>query len=169
MNAMSDKSQSDTGNHYYFMVNKKMFNDINIVLGDYLANYKTDGCYMYSKSANKGAGGYLKVGATFDSYEWCGNTITFVPDRALSREYPDKGFGVCIDLTEDKVTGKPAVAKYSITGKEFMTNYLTGVGGRDGKSSGEVASNVAASKIIMHGYAGVAAFTPYRSCVIREA
>ena len=33
------------------------------------------GTYMYSKSANKGQGGYVKVGATFDAYEW-GKHIT---------------------------------------------------------------------------------------------
>lgn len=42
-------------------------------------------------------------------------------------------------------------AKFSITGKDFMTNKLIGVGGYDGKSSGEVASNVAGSKLIMLG------------------
>lgn len=169
MNDMTDKSNEDTGNHYMFVVNRKMWNDINTTLGDYLANYKTDGTYMYSKSANGGTGGYIKVGATFDTYEWAGNKISFMPDRALTREYPDKGYGVCIDLTEDKVTGKPAIAKYSITGQEYMTNRLIGVGGIDGKSSGEVSSNVAGSKIIMHGYAGVAAFTPYKSVIVREA
>lgn len=28
------------------------------------------GTYMYSKSANKGQGGYVKVGATFDTYQY---------------------------------------------------------------------------------------------------
>lgn len=65
---MADKAQSDTGNHFLFVVNRKMWNDINTVLGEYLSNYRTDGTFMYSKSANKGQGGYVKVGATFDSY-----------------------------------------------------------------------------------------------------
>ena len=38
-----------------------------------------------------------------------GNQISFVVDRALTREYPDKGYGVCIDLTADKTSGTPAV------------------------------------------------------------
>lgn len=50
-----------------------------------------------------------------------------------------------------------------------MTNKIAGIGGLDGKTSGEVASNVAGSKMVMMGYAGVAAFTPYRSVVVREA
>lgn len=47
-----------------------MWNDLQMTLGEYLANYRTDGTYMYSKSANKGMGGYVKVGATFDTYEY---------------------------------------------------------------------------------------------------
>lgn len=45
----------------------------------------------------------------------------------------------------------------------------TNRGGYDGRTSGEVASNVAASKLIMMGYGGVAAYTPYRSVIVREA
>ena len=127
MSDMSDKAQSDTGNHYAFVVNRKLWNDINLVLGDYLANYRTDGTYLYSKSANKGQGGYVKVGSTFDSYEYAGNVISFAVDRALTREYPTKGYGVCIDLTADKTSGTPAIAKFSITGKDFITNKVLGV------------------------------------------
>lgn len=169
MNDMADKAQNDTGNKWVFVVNRKLWQDINMVLGEYLANYKTMGTYMYSKAANKGQGGYVKVGATFDTYEYAGNQVSFVVDRALTREYPDKGYGVCIDLTADKTTGTPAVAKFTLTGKDFITNKVLGVGGYDGKSSGEVASNVAGSKLVMMGYAGIAAFTPHRSVILREA
>ena len=169
MSDIADKAQSDTGNKFIFIVNRKMWNDLQMTLGEYLANYKTDGTYMYSKSANKGLGGYVKVGATFDTYEYAGNQVSFVVDRALTREYPTKGYGVCIDLTADKTSGTPAIAKFSLTGKDFMTNKIVGVGGYDGKSSGEVATNVAGSKLVMMGYAGVAAFTPYRSVIVREA
>ena len=151
MSDMADKAQSDVDNKLVFVVNRKLWNDINLVLGEYLANYKTDATYMYSKSANKGMGGYVTVGATYDSYIYAGNQITFVCDRALTREYPDKGYGVCIDLTADKTTGTPAIGKFSITGKDFMTNKIVGVGGYSGGESGEVASNVAGSKLVMHG------------------
>ena len=73
MNDMADKAQEDTGNKFIIVCTRKMWQDINTVLGDYLANYKTMGTYMYSKSANKGAGGYIKVGATFDTYVYAGN------------------------------------------------------------------------------------------------
>lgn len=168
MNDMADKAQSDTDNKWLIVCNRKLWQDVNMVLGEYLSNYRTDGTYMYSKSANKGAGGYIKVGATFDTYVYAGNQITFIVDRALTREYPNKGYGVCIDLTADKTTGTPAIAKFTLAGKDFITNKVLGIGGYDGKSSGEVASNVAGSKLVMMAYAGMAAFTPYRSVIIRE-
>ncbi len=151
MSDLSDKCQNDTGNKIIIICNRKFWNDIQMTLGEYLANFRTDGTYMYSKNANKGMGGYVKVGATFDTYEYAGNQVTFVVDRALTREYPTKGYGVSIDLTADKTSGTPAIAKFSLTGKDFMTNKITGVGGYDGKTSGEVASNVAASKLVMMG------------------
>lgn len=168
MSDLSSKAQADTGNKFTFIVNRKLWNDINIVLGDYLADQRTDGTYMYSKSANKGYGGYVQVGATFDTYNFSGNQVTFVVDRALSREYPDKGYGLCLDLTADKTSGTPAIAKFTLMDKDFITNKILGVGGYDGKSSGEVASNVAGSKLVMMTYAGIAAFTPFRSVILRE-
>lgn len=166
---MSAKAQEDTGNKFTFVVNRKLWEDVNTVLGSYLADFKTDGAYMYSKSANKGMGGYVKVGATFNSYVYAGNEVNFIVDRALSREYPDKGYGICLDLTADKTTGTPAIAKFSLLGKDFITNKIVGVGGYDGKTSGDVSSNVAGSKLVMMTYAGIAAFTPYRSVILREA
>lgn len=165
MNTMAEKAQSDTGNHFLIICNSKLWQDINLVLGEYLANYKTDGTYMYSKAKD----GYVKVGATFSTYEYAGNTVSFAVDRALSREYGnEKGYGLCLDLTADKTSGTPAIAKFSLTGQEFITNKILGVGGWDGKTSGEVSSNVAASQIVMHGYAGIAAFTPHRSFILRQ-
>lgn len=170
MNTMSEKAQSDTGNHFCILCNAKLWQDINLVLGEYLANFRTDGTYMYSKAANKGGGGYIKVGNTFSTYEYSGNTVSFCVDRALSREFGnEKGYGLCLDLTADKTTNTPAIAKFALTGKDFITNKIAGVGGIDGKSSGEVASNVAGSKMVMMTYAGIAAFTPYRSFIIRQA
>lgn len=169
MNDMADKSQQDTGNSYVFVVNRKLWNDINTVLGDYLGNYKTDGAYLYSKSANKGVGGYVTVGATYDTYIYAGNKVTFMVDRALSREYPDKGYGVCIDLTEDKTTSVPAIAKFTLEGGDMIVNTIEGVGGASGNTSGSVSSNVAGSKRVIMGYGGVMVATPYRSVILREA
>lgn len=70
LGAMTEKAQDDTGNKFMFIVNRKLWEDINLTLGSYLADNKTDGTYLYSKAANGGAGGYVKVGATYNSYEF---------------------------------------------------------------------------------------------------
>lgn len=149
MDALIDKAQEDTGNKLGFVVNRTLWNQVQLLLGHYLADYKTDGTYMYSKNANRGEGGYVKVGATFDTYEFGGNQLQFFVDRTLSREYPNKGYGICVDLTADKTSGTPAIAKFALHGKDFITNKIIGVGGYDGKTSGEVSSNVAGSKLVM--------------------
>jgi hypothetical protein len=169
MSVMREKAQKDTGNNFTILCNAKFWDDINLVLGEYLANFRTDGTYMYSKGANKGQGGYVKVGATYNSYEFAGNTVTFVVDRTLTREYgTEKGYALCLDLTADKTTNQPAIAKFSLLGQDFIKSTISGVGGLDGRSSGEVASPVAASKMVMMGYGGIACFTPYRSFIVRQ-
>ena len=100
------------------MVNERLWNQVQSSLASWLALFKTCDTYLWSKEAN----GYLKVGGTFSSYEVAGNTLTFQVDRALSREYGDKGYGVMIDLTADKTTGQPAVASFTLKNGEFISN-----------------------------------------------
>lgn len=59
-------------------------------------------------------------------------------------------------------------AMFSLKGADMVTNKYVGVGGLDGRSSGEVASPVAGSKRIIWGYASIAVFNPYRSAILRE-
>ena len=61
----------------------------------------------------------LKVGATFVSYEVAGNTVTFIVDNAISKYYPDKGWGICMDLTPDMSTGNPAIGAFTLKGKNL--------------------------------------------------
>lgn len=166
INLMSQRSEQPTGNKYVFICNEKLWNDINTVLSEWLSRFKTTGTYLWSAQANK----YLNVGATFNSYEIAGNTVSFKVDRTFSREWGmDKGFGMMLDLTSDKASGTPAVQMFTLKGGDFMTSKYPGVGGLDGMSSGIVSSPVAASKLINWGYSGVGVFNPYRSVIIREA
>ena len=70
-----------------------------------------------------------------------------------------------VDLTADGISNKPAMEMLTFKGGQFIHNWITGVGGKDGLSSGEVSSRVAASKIIVWGYAGLAMYNPYRSVI----
>lgn len=147
ISTMVEKAESPTGNHFMFVVNEKLWGIVQRVLGEYLANRRTDESYVWSKG---GQGKYIKVGATFDSYEWGGNIITFKPDRTLSREFLEP-YGLCIDLTTGKTSTQPPVAMYSLKGKDFVTNEILGVGGRSGGDNGIVSSPVAGGSIIAHG------------------
>lgn len=103
---LTEKSEMPTGNKYIVICNEKAWGDIQSVLSEWLARFKTCGTFLWSKKAN----GYIDVGATFQSFEIGGNTISFKVDRTFSREYgQDKGFMMMIDLTADKTSGEPAI------------------------------------------------------------
>lgn len=67
ISTMVEKADNPTGNVFMFVINEPMWGIVQRVLGDYLANRKTDEAYVWSKG---GEGKYIKVGATFDAYEW---------------------------------------------------------------------------------------------------
>ena len=162
---MNEKAAKPMGNHYVFVCNERMLQLVQTTLREYLRDWQTAGTFLFSKAA----GGDVEVGATYKSYEFMGNTITFQVDRALSREYGNKAYGLFLDLTADKTTGTPAIQMFTSKGGEFITNKLKGVGGFSGLESGEVSSQVAGSKLINWGYAGVGVFSPYRSFILQEA
>lgn len=166
LSMMNEKAENPTGNKYVFICNEKMWSDIQTVLSEWLARYKTCGTYLWSKAAN----GYVDVGATFNSYSIGGNTISFRVDRTFSREWgSEKGFGLMLDLTADKTSGEPAIQMFTLKGGDFISNKFPGVGGLDGLSSGIVSSTTAATKLINWGYSGVGVFAPYRSFILRQA
>jgi hypothetical protein len=163
---MNEKAENPTGNNYVFVCNEKLWSDIQNALGEWLARYKTCGTYLWSKKAN----GMVDVGATFNSYEIGGNTVSFRVDRSFTREWgSQKGFGLMLDLTSDKTSGEPAIQMFTLKGGDFISNKYLGVGGENGLTSGIVSSPVAATKLINWGYSGVGVFSPYRSFILREA
>ena len=161
---MNEKAENPTGNKYMFMCNEAMWNHLQFTLRDMLPRMTPTGTYFWSQKAND----YVKVGNTFDSYEFGGNTITFKVDRALTREFGNKGYGIFIDLTADSATGTPAIQMFTLKGGEFMTSKYKGVGGLSGLESGDVSSPVAGTKLINWGYGGAAVFNPYRSVILIE-
>lgn len=166
MAEMVQKSTAPTGNKYVFICNERMWNQVQEVLSEYLSRWKVNNTYMYSKAKN----GYIDVGATFQSYEWAGNQVTFLVDRTFTYEYgTDKGYGLFLDCTADLMNGEPAIQMFTLKGGDFISNKYPGVGGLDGLSSGVVNSNVAASKLINWGYSGIGVFSPYRSFILQEA
>lgn len=107
ISTMVEKAEKPTGNVFTFLTNEKGWSIVQRVLGEYLSNRRTDGAYLWS---NQGEGKYVKVGNTFDAYEWGGNTIVFKVDRTLSREFQDPYF-MCLDLTTGKTSAQPPIMK----------------------------------------------------------
>lgn len=167
---MNQKAANTTGNSYTFIVNDRLWGQINSTLGDWLKLWGSTPTMMYSKAAQSmvKADNPVKVGGTFTSYEIAGNMVTFMVDRALTKEYPTKGYGICLDMSPDISTNQPAIAAFTLEGAEFVTSKYPGVGGVDGITSGIVSSPIAGSKLIVAGYSGIAAFAPYKSFIVEE-
>lgn len=163
---LNEKARKPTGNSYMFICNEAFYYQLGDVLDTYLAQYHTDGTYLWSMKAN----GYVEVGAKgFDTYRYMGNTISFKVDRTFSREFGyDKGYAIAIDLTGDKTSAQPPIGLFTLKGGDMMTSYIKGVGGMTGLESGEVSTPVAGAKRVMWGYSSLALFNPYRSYVIRQ-
>ena len=159
LNAKSDKGQ---GNTYVCICNTLAMEDVQQCIDLFLKDRHTDGDFLWSKGSN----GYVKAGATYDAYTWMGNTIAFKLERSLDVEFPDRKYMIMLDLTPDSKTGKPALAKYTFKGTDYIENFVKGVGGLDGVSSGEVSSPVAGSKLIAWGTGSVAVFNPYKSVIL---
>ena len=163
---LNEKAKKPTGNHYMFICSEKFWYDLQDILDTYLAQYHTDGTYLWSMKA----GDYVSVGAKgFDTFNYGGNTISFKVDRTFTREFGlDKGYALALDLTADKTSAQPPIALFTLKGGDMISNKYIGVGGLNGLSSGEVSSPVAGSKLILWGYSSLAVFNPYRSYILRE-
>ena len=88
LSIMRQKKRKPTGNKFTFIINEPLWDQINVTLRDYLNSWKTVGTFIFSEKAGK----EIEVGnAGYVSYQNAGNTISFVVDRSLTLEYPDRG------------------------------------------------------------------------------
>jgi len=163
--AMREKSETPTGNVYAVICNERFYDQVgNLMISDLRYQSSANGAYFWSKSAND----KVSMGGEFDTYKFQGNMITFMPDRVLSQEYPDWGYGIFLDTGADLATGRPNIAGFTLKGAEIVSGSLNGMGGIDGKTSGEVATGVHGSQYHLLGYSAVVVFNPYRSFILQE-
>jgi len=170
---MASKSERNTGNHWTFIVNNFLWRSVqNVLKQDLRFQSPNDGSYYYSmeapKGENRGGGQYVKVGATFQTYEAAGNKISFIVDRILDVEFPDRGYGVMID-TGATTSGQANLQMFTIEGCELLTGNLIGMGGLDGRSSGTISTPLAGSEYHLMGFSGVVLLNPYASFIVEEA
>ena len=148
---LTSKAKNLTGNDYVLICNSLLWNQVGDNLMDEIGRWTPTATLMYSKSSGmkKKVGETVdgvKVGNTFVSYEYQGNTITFMPDKALNIEYPDLAFGFILDLTPDLANGKPAIESWTFKGCDIIKTDVIGVGGLDGVSGGTASTPVAGSE-----------------------
>jgi len=164
--AMVEKSDTPIGNSYAFVVNERLWFQVGKVMkSDLRFISPADGSYFWSKQSNS----KVKVGAQFDTYTFQGNTISFVVDRSLSQEYPDYGYGFCIDMSPDISTGRPNLATFTLDGAEMLSGTLNGMGGQTGRESGQIATSIHGSSYHLLGYSGAVVFNPYKAAIITES
>lgn len=153
---MTQKADNPQGNHFIFLINEQMSAIVNRVLAKHLQEFHTDGSFFYSKVDGKN----YRVGATFNSYEYNGNIISFRVDRTLTREY-SMPFGMCIDFSGNKSNGTPAIQKFSMKGKDYMPFKLDG----PGYGVENVSTTVAGGVRGIMGHQGICVFNPYKSYI----
>ena len=166
MSSMREKSSMTTGNIYAIVCNERMYDLFGKLMRvDLRFESQSDGAWFYSQKKN----GKVNVGAHFDTYTFQGNTISFMPDRSLSQEYPEHAYGIFLDTGADLDSGRPNVAMFTVEGCEVLEGSLFGIGGADGKTSGTVSTSVHGSQYHLLGYSGACVFNPYRSFLLEEA
>lgn len=163
--SMIEKSENPTGNTYAVICNEKLYQQFGkIQKQDLRFNSPNDGSYFYSKAK----GDKIRVGSHFDSYTLQGNTITFMPDRALSQEYPLYGYGVFLDTSADLKNGRPNVASFTLEGSEMIESRVDGMGGQSGNESGVASTGVHGSQFHILGYSCCVVFNPHKSFILKE-
>lgn len=112
----------------------------------------------------------VAVGATFNTYIYDGNTITFVVDEALTQHYPDRGYALFIDTGayEDENGETPALSIKTLKGRSMVEGYVSGMGGRTGTKSGDVSTALDASQYEIVGWRGIQVKNPYGAVIISQ-
>lgn len=165
MTTMREKSDEPIGNMYAVVCNERMYDLFGKVMKeDYRFNSPNDATYFYSKHK----GDRIKVGAHYDSYTFQGNTISFMPNRALSQEYPDHAYGIFLDTGVDLVTGRPNISMFSLEGTDMISGNLVGMGGTNGKTSGEISTSSTGSSYHLFGTSSAVVFNPYKSFILEQ-
>lgn len=113
----------------------------------------------------------IAVGSTFNTYIYEGNTITFVVDESLTNHYRDRGYAIFIDtgIYEDETGQVPAVHLKTLKGRALIKSYITGIGGSDGVSDGQVSHRGDYSTFAALGWRGACVRNPMSATIMVES
>lgn len=189
INHIREVRGQSTGNHITVLCNREFSNQKAIAFQDAIGLFapQNDGTWFFTKNDNvlKGMtdkyGGMkryketkvpnsVSIGATFNTYTYEGNTITFVIDEALTKHYPDRGYGIFIDTGIYEENGKETAAVELVTmkGRKMIEGTVTGMGGANGTTSGQVATALDASRYEILGWRGLRVKAPYSAVIMEE-
>ncbi|WP_216726086.1 hypothetical protein [Hymenobacter siberiensis] len=159
--AVAEKTGKPIGNTVGVVVNSRLWQQIGQLLKvEYGFVKGTDSALVNKNGQN------IKIGGTFNAYEFQGNTIIFTVDSTLTKVYDKQGFGICVDM--GVTNGDANISLLTLAGRETIYGTVAGLGGLDGKTSGPVTTGVDGSEGHLIGYSGVAVLNPYAALMIRE-
>lgn len=163
--SLNERVGSHEGNNYVIMCNQKFWYKFNRIM-------KNDDRFIKSIDNHfvnsNGVG--LRIGATFNGYEFAGTKFTVMQNDALDLEYENGAFGVMLNIGNSGVEGSYSnINMFTLEGQDIISGTLKGMGGLSGKESGDVATSLSASSYHLLGYAGAAVLNPYQSVVFIES
>lgn len=162
INSVVKRTGKTTGNNITVVCNWEGHIQAQNAMEEKLRAFAMNGAYYYSMKAK----GEVDLGATYNSYNYAGNTITFAVDEALKEHYDDHGYMIFIDTGMNE--GRPNIAGFTIKGRELLRGTLKGMGGIDGRTSGDIASSVDGVRHEILGQSGIAVFNPYAAFILEQ-
>jgi hypothetical protein len=121
--------------------------------------------------------GKIQLGAEYNAYTFQGNTVVVnvnnvfdhpanVSEKDSNGKPLESSKFLFIDMsTYDGVKNIQMIAK---DGRSFITGHINGVGGQDGKTSGEASSPLDGSSKVIIGTLGVVMHNPYSSMMLEK-
>jgi len=126
-----------------------------------LRQFAINGAWYWTKDKQ-----FVDVGAHYRQYNYNGNSITFTIDTALSEIYTDFGYMIFVDTSI--TDGRANITRFTFEGREMLQGTLVGMGGQDGRTSGNIATAIDGTEKHILGYSGLAVFNPYAGFIMQE-
>lgn len=129
------------------------------------------GSYVQTKN------GKIQLGAEYNAYSFQGNTVVVnvnnvfdhpanISEKDSNGKPLESSKFLFIDMsTYDGVKNIQMIAK---DGRSFITGHVNGIGGQDGKTSGEASSTLDGSSKVIIGTCGVVLHNPYSSMILEK-
>jgi len=156
------KTGKPRGNQITVLGNRKGLKDVHAALERALLQKSPLGAWYYHLNGSD----KVKVGKEYDMYQYQGNTITFVEDHNLSESIYNRGYLIFVDTS---INGdKPNVVNYTLEGRNLIQGKLLGMGGLDGRTSGNIATALDGTEIHLMSYSGLAVLNPYAGFIMQE-